>query len=102
MIASAAVRDCIIQPDKTAEIPELMSQGGVQYGMQTFDQAIMKLHKAGMISFEEAINSATNPDDFDLRLKGITGAADRWDETAAPKGAGERERRDLPNTLGKF
>ncbi len=29
MINSAAVRDCIIEPDKTADIPELMAQGGV-------------------------------------------------------------------------
>jgi Tfp pilus assembly ATPase PilU len=55
----------------------------VQYGMQTFDQAIMKLYKQGMISFEEAMNSASNPDDFDLRLRGIMGAADRWGEEHA-------------------
>jgi twitching motility protein PilT len=57
-----------------------MEQGGTQYGMQTFDQSIMDLYKEGLISFEEAMNQATNPDDFDLRLRGITGTADRWDE----------------------
>jgi twitching motility protein PilT len=74
------VKECIMDPNKTVDIPELMESGNVQYGMQTFDQSIMGLYKRGMISFEEAMANATNPDDLDLRLKGITGAADRWQE----------------------
>lgn len=80
MINSAAIRECIMDPEKTVDIPELMEQGRTQYGMQTFDQSIMYLYKQGFISFEEAMNQATNPDDFDLRLRGITGTADRWDD----------------------
>ncbi len=80
MINSAAIRECIMDSEKTVDIPELMEQGGVQYGMQTFDQAIMKLYKQGLISFEEAMTQATNPDDFDLRVRGITGSADRWEK----------------------
>ncbi|MBI5265772.1 MAG: PilT/PilU family type 4a pilus ATPase, partial [candidate division Zixibacteria bacterium] len=81
MVSSAAIRECIMNPDKTADITDLMAQGGTQYGMQTFDQSIMKHYRAGLISFEDAIAAASNPDDFDLRLKGITGAADRWEES---------------------
>ena len=85
MVTSGAIKECIIDADKTVNIPDLMEQGETQYGMQTFDQSIMKLYKQGLISFEEAMNSASNPDDFDLRLKGITGSADRWkDEEGAP------------------
>jgi twitching motility protein PilT len=90
MINSAAIRECIIDPNKTINIPELMEQGHVQYGMQTFDQSIMSLYKRGMISFEEAMNHATNPDDFDLRVKGITSTADRWDDKAVDPGESER------------
>ncbi|MBN1211646.1 MAG: PilT/PilU family type 4a pilus ATPase [candidate division Zixibacteria bacterium] len=79
MVNTAAIKECIMDPEKTVDIPDLVAQGGVQYGMQTFDQAIMKLYKQGMISFEEAMSQASNPDDFDLRLKGITGASDRWE-----------------------
>ena len=78
MFDSGAIKECIIDPDKTAGIMDLMEGGEVQYGMQTFDQAIMQLHKQGLISFEEAMSQATNPDDFDLRLRGISGSADRW------------------------
>jgi twitching motility protein PilT len=101
MITTAAIRECLMNPEKTQDIPELMAQGGIQYGMQTFDQSIMKLHRAGMITFEEAMTAATNPDDFDLRLKGITGAADRWDE---PKGGAEseKERKEAPAGFRKL
>ncbi len=77
LISTAAVRDYIVNQDKTSSIPDLIEQGG-QYGMITFDQSIMHLYRSGMISFEEAMNQCTNPDDFDLRVKGITGASERW------------------------
>jgi twitching motility protein PilT len=94
MVGTAAIKECIISPEKTNDIPDLIADGVVQYGMQTFDQSIMKLHKQGMISFEEAMGHATNPDDFDLRLKGITGAADRWDEERKDVEAKDREAKD--------
>lgn len=77
MINTAAIRDCIIDEDKFVNIPELIESGS-QYGMQSFDQSIMRLYRQGSISLEEAMNNASNPDDFDLRVKGIIGASDRW------------------------
>lgn len=79
MINTAAVRDCLINPDKFGNIPDLIEAGFSQYGTQSFDQSIMRLYKQGMISFEEAMTNASNPDDFDLRVKGIVGASDRWE-----------------------
>jgi twitching motility protein PilT len=78
MVNRGAIRECLIDADKTIQIPDLMEQGGVQYGMQTFDQSIMQLYRKGLISFEEAMMNASNPDDFDLRIKGIMGSAERW------------------------
>lgn len=108
LINSGAIKECILDKDKTVDIPELLESGGVQYGMQSFDQAIMQLHKKGMISFEEAMANATNPDDFDLRLKGITGAADRWGEEGGQReGSGEETGyagtdRDAPEGFSKY
>jgi twitching motility protein PilT len=79
MVNTAAIHDCLIDPNKFNNIPDLIESGGAQYGMLSFDQSIMRLHKQGMISFEEAMANASNPDDLDLRLKGVVGAADRWD-----------------------
>jgi len=80
LVSTAAVRDCIMNKEKTIDIPDLIEQGGQQYGMVTFDQSIMRLYRSGLISFEEAMEQCSNPDDFDLRVKGITGASDRWDK----------------------
>ena len=89
MFSSGAIKECILNPEKTADIYELMEQGGVQYGMQTFDQSIMSLYKQGLISFEEAMNHASNPDDFDLRLRGITGSSERWQDGTESESDGE-------------
>ena len=99
MINSAAIRECIIDPEKTVDIPDLIEAGNVQYGMQSFDQAIMRLYKSGMISFEEAMGQATNPDDFDLRLRGITGSSDRWSEEG---GSSKNEVTDSQSDFNKY
>jgi len=81
LISTSSVRENIIDPMKTSQIIELIENGAIQYGMQSFDQSIMKLYKAGLISYEEALSQTSSPDDFELRVKGITGASDRgWQE----------------------
>lgn len=77
LINSAAIQDCVIHQDRFNNIPDLIESGN-QYGMQTFDQAIMNLYKQGKISMEEAMRNASNPDDFDMRVRGVVGASDRW------------------------
>ena len=46
-----------------------MEEGRSQYGMQTFDQHLMDLVNAGLVEYEIAKNAATNPADFELRMK---------------------------------
>jgi twitching motility protein PilT len=76
MIATAYIRDCIINPEKTRLIHDAIGAGSSQYGMQTFDQSIYDLFSRNLISYEEAISRASNPDDFKLRVQGIRSAAD--------------------------
>jgi twitching motility protein PilT len=81
LVNTGLVREYIIDPLKTILIPELIESGAIQYGMQSFDQSLMDIYKKGMISYDEALLQATNPSDFELRVKGITGASDRgWHE----------------------
>ena len=108
MVNHGAIKECIMDPNKTVDIPDLMEAGNVQYGMQTFDQAIMRLYKQGMLSFEEAMANASNPDDLDLRLKGIVGAADRWadetnkSESATPQESSSRRTSDTQGPFSKY
>jgi len=71
LIATATIKDCILDPDKTKLIPDVIEQGAIHYGMQTFDQSLLNLYKSGLITYEEALRRATNPDDFVLKVKGI-------------------------------
>jgi len=95
LISTAAVKDYLLDPEKTSAIPDLIEDGG-QYGMLSFDQSIMGLYKAGMISFEEAINQCTNPDEFDMRVRGIMGASDRWE------GKGKDIKEEQPGDITNF
>ncbi len=81
LVSTASIREAVVDPEKTITILDLIESGSIQYGMQSFDQSIMKLYRSGFISYEEAMVQCSNPDDFDLRVKGITSASDRgWTE----------------------
>ncbi len=71
MIATALIKDCIRDARRTPEIPSFIAQGASQYGMQTFDQCLLRLYREGIISYETAREAATNADDFDLKVRGI-------------------------------
>ena len=44
--------------------------------MQSFDQSLFSLFKSGLITYEEALKRAKNPDDFELKVKGIHSTSD--------------------------
>lgn len=71
LVATATIRDCILDPDKTKLIPDVIAQGKIHYSMQTFDQSIFSLYQTKLVTYEEALRQASNPDDFILRVKGI-------------------------------
>jgi twitching motility protein PilT len=76
MIVTGYIRDCIINPDKTRLIRDAIGAGVSQYGMQTFDQSLYDLYSKGIITYEEALMRASNPDEFKLRVQGIRSTAD--------------------------
>jgi len=81
LVSTARVRECIIEKDKTNEIPDAIARGVTSYGMQSFDQSLMFFLKEGLITFDEALKHCTNPDDFALRVKGILATSDTtWED----------------------
>jgi twitching motility protein PilT len=76
MLNTATIQDCIENKEKTKMIKDFIEQGTSQYGMQTFDQSLFFLYKQGLITLEEALKRATNPDDFKLKIAGIHSTAD--------------------------
>jgi twitching motility protein PilT len=44
--------------------------------MQTFDQSLYELFTQGVITLEEALVNSTNPDEFKLRIAGISSTSE--------------------------
>ena len=95
LISTARVRECIDDKEKTKQIHEAIAQGATTYGMQTFDQSLMQLYTRKMITYEEALRQTSNPDDFALKISGISSTSDSsWDsftKEEAPSGAEKME-----------
>jgi twitching motility protein PilT len=75
MVATAAIRDCIKDAERLHEIRDLIAEGQVQYGMQTFDQALMELVRADRVEFAVAKAAASNPSDFELQINMLAGSS---------------------------
>ena len=67
MVMTGRVHDMILDPKLTGQLPEVVAEGGY-YGMQTFDQHLLKHLHGGRITYEEAMRAATSPHDFKLMV----------------------------------
>ncbi len=68
MLVTGTIRECILDPARTQEIPELIEEGREHYGSQSFDQHLMDLVRSDQVEFEVAKANANNPTDFDLKM----------------------------------
>jgi twitching motility protein PilT len=80
LVNTEAVRDQMRDMSKAMSIPQLIKEGAVPYGMQSFDQSLMNWYHKGVISYDDALFAATNPAEFSLRAQGIAASSDTsWD-----------------------
>jgi twitching motility protein PilT len=76
LVSTGYIRECIENKEKTKYIREQIALGTSQYGMQTFDQSLYQLYKSGLITLDEALKRASNPDEFKLKIQGVQFTAD--------------------------
>jgi len=69
MIATTTIRDLIRDADRTDEIADLIAEGREQYGSQTFDQHLADLVNKDLVEFDVAKAAASNPSDFELKMR---------------------------------
>jgi len=67
MPVTPAVRN-IIREGKTHQIPNII-QSGSSYGMQSLDMALRNLYLQGLVTYEDALSKAADPEEF-ARLVG--------------------------------
>jgi twitching motility protein PilT len=77
MVNNASIRDMLVNPEQTHMIDTAIREGYTQYGSQSFDQSILRLFQDELIAYETALRNASNPDDFELKVKGVEGTSDR-------------------------
>lgn len=77
LVNTGAIREYIADKTKVDMIEQAIAEGHMQYRSQTFDQALLTLYSESKISLDTAMKAATNPDDFDLKIRGISGTSDR-------------------------
>jgi len=90
LINTPTIREMLQLGKPLENLRTIIEEGVTQYGMQSFDQSLMKLLKDGVITEEEALRNCTNANEFELHLKGINSSSDRtWApvDTAVQSGA---------------
>jgi len=68
MICTNRIRDFILDPEQAHLVHDAIAEGDF-YGMQTFDQALLKLYEDNMITLSDAASVAANPHDFKLLVQ---------------------------------
>jgi twitching motility protein PilT len=69
-VNTGRVADAIADPDKTSTITSLIAEGGY-YGMQSFDQHLVRLVREDVITLEAALAASTNPHDLTVQLRQV-------------------------------
>ena len=70
MVTTGRIKDFITNPEQTGHIQTAISEGEY-YGMQTFDQALLKLVEEDRVNCEEALKVASRPQDFRLMVQSL-------------------------------
>jgi twitching motility protein PilT len=69
-LATGRLQDAIVDPEKTATIPDIIAEGGY-HQMQTFDQHLVQLVQQGELGVHEALTASTQPHELAILLKGV-------------------------------
>jgi twitching motility protein PilT len=71
LVNTARVKELIADPKRTREIRDAITTGRNPYGMISFDQSLTELVQRHVITYDEALANASNPDDFALFFRGF-------------------------------
>ncbi len=71
MMVNALIRDIIINESTYEAIADAIRRSRDNYGMQSFDQSLIDLYEQNLITYETAVQFASNRDDIILQMQGI-------------------------------
>ena len=70
MVTTGRIQDFIMDPAQTGQIQGAIAEGEY-YGMQTFDQALLKLVEEDRVEYQEALTASSRPQDFKLMVQSL-------------------------------
>jgi twitching motility protein PilT len=68
LVMTTRIYEFVLDPDQLPQIEDAIAEGGY-YGMQTFDQHLLRLYTDGEVTLRAALSAATNPHDFQVALR---------------------------------
>ena len=68
MVQTKTIQEYIRDSSRTGALKDVIEKGRDQYGMQSFDQHLTAMYRAGAISLDTAVSAASNPADFQRAL----------------------------------
>ncbi len=68
LVMNGRIHDLILNAEQTHMIRDIVAESSF-YGMQTFDQSLLSLYRAGVVGLEDAVRAATNAHDFEMSLR---------------------------------
>lgn len=68
LVMNGRIHDLILNADQTHLIRDVVADSSF-YGMQTFDQSLLALYKAGLVTLDDAMKAASNAHDFKMALQ---------------------------------
>jgi len=77
LINNATIAEYLLDREKSHLILPAVREGFTTYGSHSFDQSLLRLFQEKKVTYETAMEAATNPDDFALKVRGIEGTSDR-------------------------
>ena len=69
MLQTSTISGYIEDAKKTGNIRDVIEAGRSQYGMQSFDQHLTQLYRAGEITLKTAVDASSSPADFQRSLQ---------------------------------
>jgi twitching motility protein PilT len=82
MINTPAIKELILDGSRIGEVKDFIAEGRDQYGMQTFDQCLADLVANGEVTFDVAKAAASNPSDFELKMRMFSRVSEPVDASA--------------------
>lgn len=99
LITNHRVKEMIEDPQRTSDIHDVLEEGNDPNGTQNFDQSLLNLLMSDLITYEEAHRLSTHPEDFALRVSGISSGNVQWSKDAQVKNPTEQQGWEQLETL---